>query len=122
MAIRKEEEKKNNMKITDNMDGEKRADDKLNMRKADVFNMRDYLKYKDAIQNDKDLKEIGFKKKVNELGYNKTFCTTTTDSIKISSTASKWIKKYNSKKPFFISIGYFDTHREYVKKISENFI
>merc|ERR1711991_1286287 len=35
--------------------------------------------------------------------------------------ASKWIQKYNSKKPFFISIGFFDTHREYVKKISENF-
>ncbi len=29
MAIRKEEEKKNNMKITDNMDGEKKANEKL---------------------------------------------------------------------------------------------
>jgi hypothetical protein len=58
MAIRKEEEKKVGMKITDNMDGEKKANEKLNMRKADVFNMRDYLKYKDAIQNDKDLKDV----------------------------------------------------------------
>ena len=31
MAIRKEEEKKNNMKITDNMDGEKKANEKLDM-------------------------------------------------------------------------------------------
>ena len=36
MAIRKEEEKKNGMKITDNMDGEKSAEDKLNMKVADV--------------------------------------------------------------------------------------
>ena len=85
------------------------------------LHLSNYLKNKDfetalfGIQHEID------KKKVNELGYNKTFCTTTTDSTKISSTASKWIKKYNSKKPFFISIGYFDTHREYVKKISENF-
>ena len=61
MAIERENkpvEKKNGMRVTDNMDGEKRADDKLDMRKADVFNMRDYLKYKDAIQNDKDLKDV----------------------------------------------------------------
>ena len=31
MAIRKEEEKKVGMKVTDNMDGEARANDKLNM-------------------------------------------------------------------------------------------
>ena len=61
MAIKKDTDKvteKNGMRVTDNMDGEKRADDKLDMRKADVFNMRDYLKYKDAIQNDKDLKDV----------------------------------------------------------------
>jgi len=34
MAIRKEEEKKNGMKIIDNMDGEKSAEDKLNMAKV----------------------------------------------------------------------------------------
>ena len=61
MAIKKDTDKvteKNGMRVTDNMDGEKRADDKLDMRKADVFNMRDYLKYKDAIQNDKDLEDV----------------------------------------------------------------
>ena len=45
-------------KTGDNMDGEKRAEEKLDMRKVDVFNLRDYLKYKDAIQNDKDLKDV----------------------------------------------------------------
>ena len=35
MAIRKEEEKKVGMKVTDNMDGEKKANDKLNMQTAD---------------------------------------------------------------------------------------
>ena len=61
MAIKKDSDKvteKNGMRVTDNMDGEKKANDKLDMRKADVFNMRDYLKYKDAIQNDKDLKDV----------------------------------------------------------------
>ena len=36
MAIRKEEEKKVGMKITDNMDGEKRADEKLEMKSAAI--------------------------------------------------------------------------------------
>ena len=61
------------------------------------------------------------KKNLAELGYNKSFCINTNDSNKISSTASKWIKNYNHKKPFFISVGFFDTHREYVKQISKNF-
>ena len=34
MAIKEQEEKKNGMKITDNMDGEKSAEDKLNMVKV----------------------------------------------------------------------------------------
>ena len=34
MAIKEQEEKKNGMKITDNMDGEKSAEDKLNMAKV----------------------------------------------------------------------------------------
>ena len=58
MAIREKEEKKVGMKVTDNMDGEKNAETKLGMRKVDVFNLKDYLKYKDAIQNDKDLKDV----------------------------------------------------------------
>ena len=36
MAIRKEEEKKVGMKITDNMDGEKKANEKLNMQTAQI--------------------------------------------------------------------------------------
>ena len=36
MAIKEQEEKKNGMKIIDNMDGEKSAEDKLNMIVADV--------------------------------------------------------------------------------------
>ncbi len=32
MAIREEEQKKNGMKVVDNMDGEKSAEDKLNMK------------------------------------------------------------------------------------------
>ena len=34
MAIREKEEKKVGMKVTDNMDGEKRADEKLEMKSA----------------------------------------------------------------------------------------
>ena len=34
MAIKEQEEKKNGMKIIDNMDGEKSAEDKLNMAKV----------------------------------------------------------------------------------------
>ena len=36
MAIKEEEQKKNGMKIVTNVNGEKRADDKLNMKVADV--------------------------------------------------------------------------------------
>jgi hypothetical protein len=32
MAIKEEEQKKNGMKVVDNMDGEKSAEDKLNMK------------------------------------------------------------------------------------------
>ena len=59
MAIRKEEEKKNNMKITDNMDGEKKANDKL-MAKYEpgkVFSMSKYRKYLQAVEEDK-VKEV----------------------------------------------------------------
>ena len=61
------------------------------------------------------------KNDITQLGYNKIFCTKTNNSTKIASTASNWIKKYNSKKPFFMSVGFFDTHREYINKISKNF-
>ena len=44
--------------VGDNMNGEKLAEEKLGMRKVDVFNMRDYLKYKEAIKNDTPLKDV----------------------------------------------------------------
>ena len=54
MAIRKEEEKKNGMKITDNMDGEKRADEKLQAKyEPGVFDLAKYNKYKRALEQDK---------------------------------------------------------------------
>ena len=70
MAIRKEEEKKVGMKITDNMDGEKNATKKLNMKVADISDkmsiseIREYLRRvrtgestKDLLEN-KDIKKI----------------------------------------------------------------
>ena len=42
-------------------------------------------------------------------------------SAKIGITASNWIKKYNSSNPFFISIGFYDTHREYPNEINNEF-
>ena len=54
MAIRKKEEKKNNMKITDNMDGEKKANEKLQAKyEPGVFDLVKYNKYKKALQQDK---------------------------------------------------------------------
>ena len=54
MAIRKDEEKKNGMKITDNMDGEKRADKKLQAKyEPGVFDLAKYNKYKRALEQDK---------------------------------------------------------------------
>ena len=54
MAIRKEEEKKNGMKITDNMDGEKKANEKLQAKyEPGVFDLAKYNKYKKALQQDK---------------------------------------------------------------------
>ena len=50
MAIKKEEQKKNGMKIVDNMDGMKNATQKLNMKVADVSDkmntseIREYLR------------------------------------------------------------------------------
>ena len=59
MAIRKEEEKKIGMKITDNMDGEKKANNKL-MAKYEpgkVFSMSKYREYLQAVKEDK-VKEV----------------------------------------------------------------
>ena len=56
MAIRKEDKK-----VQDNMDykSEKEKMQEGNrIKKVDVFNLKDYFKYKNAIQNDKDLKDV----------------------------------------------------------------
>ena len=56
MAIRKEDKK-----VQDNMDyksSKEKMQEGNRIEKVDVFNLRDYLKYKDAIQNDKDLKDV----------------------------------------------------------------
>ena len=56
MGIREEDKK-----VQDNMDykSEKEKMQEGNrIEKVDVFNLRDYLKYKDAIQNDNDLKDV----------------------------------------------------------------
>jgi len=48
MAIKEEEQKKNGMKIVDNMDGAKNATQKLNMKVADVsdkMNTKDIQEY-----------------------------------------------------------------------------
>ena len=60
MAIRgKEEEKKNGMKITDNMDGESKADKKLQAKYEPGSNISDfkYERYKKAVRDD-NVKEI----------------------------------------------------------------
>ena len=58
MAIKEErkfeEEKKNGMKITDNMDGEKKANEKLMAKyEPGVFDLVKYNKYKKALREDK---------------------------------------------------------------------
>jgi len=61
MAIRKEEEKKVGMKITDNMDGEKKANEKLNMQTADLSDKMSILqinKYISAYQSGDPVKNL----------------------------------------------------------------
>ena len=56
MAIREEDKK-----VQDNMDyksAKEKMQEKNTIKKVDVFNLKDYLKYKEAIQNDKDLKDV----------------------------------------------------------------
>jgi len=59
MAIReKEENKKNGMKVTDNMDGEKKANEKLQAKyEPGVFSITKYNKYKKALEED-NVKEV----------------------------------------------------------------
>ena len=68
MAIKEErkfeENKKNDMKVTDNMDGEKRADDKLNMMadvsdKMTIPQVREYIRrYRTGEDVNKYLKQF----------------------------------------------------------------
>ena len=56
MAIRKEDKE-----VQDNMDyksSKEKMQEGNRIEKVDVFNLRDYLKYKDAIQNDKNLRDV----------------------------------------------------------------
>jgi len=59
MAIRgKDEETKNGMKIVDNLDGEKKADEKLQAKyEPGVFSITKYNKYKKALEED-NVKEV----------------------------------------------------------------
>ena len=50
MAIRKEEEKKVGMKVTDNMDGEKKANDKLMAKYEPGNGTKDIRKLKDILR------------------------------------------------------------------------
>ena len=61
MAIRKEEEIKVGMKITDNMDGEKKANEKLNMQTAelsDKMSIPQINKYISAYQAGDPVKDL----------------------------------------------------------------
>ena len=61
MAIRKEEEKKVGMKITDNMDCEKKANEKLNMQTADLsdkMNTKQINAYIKAYQSGSPVKDL----------------------------------------------------------------
>ena len=61
MTIRKEEEKKVGMKVTDNMDGEKKANEKLNMQTADLSDKMSILqinKYISAYQSGDPVKDL----------------------------------------------------------------
>ena len=58
---------------------------------------------------------------ISTLGYNHIELDHNRETTLIAKSASKWLKKYNSKKPFFMSIGFFDTHREYPEEISAKF-
>ena len=55
MAIRKEEEqKKNGMKIVDNMDGMKNATEKLNMKVADVSDKMSFSEIQEYLRRAKE--------------------------------------------------------------------
>jgi len=54
MAIKEEEQKKNGMKIVDNMDGMKNATEKLNMKVADVSDKMNTSEIKEYLKRAKE--------------------------------------------------------------------
>ena len=61
MAIREKEEKKVGMKVTDNMDGEKKANEKLDMQTADLsskMNTKQINAYIKAYKSGAPVKDI----------------------------------------------------------------
>ena len=58
MAIKEEEQKKNGMTIIDNMDGEKSALEKLNMKKADISDKMNTSQIKEYIRRAKSGQDV----------------------------------------------------------------
>ena len=58
MAIKEEEQKKNGMKIIDNMDGMKNATEKLNMKVADVSDKMNTSEIQEYLRLAKDGKDV----------------------------------------------------------------
>ena len=58
MAIKEEEQKKNGMKIVDNMDGMKSATQKLNMKVADVSDKMNTSEIQEYLRLAKDGKDV----------------------------------------------------------------
>ena len=68
MAIRKEEEKKVGMKITDNMDGEKRADEKLEAKYKPGISSRELNKLPGSTIQEKIEKKLGYSRALKNPG------------------------------------------------------
>ena len=58
MAIKEEEQKKNGMKIVDNMDGMKNATEKLNMKVADVSDKMNSSEIQEYLRLAKEGKDV----------------------------------------------------------------
>jgi len=58
MAIKEEEQKKNGMKIIDNMDGMKNATEKLNMKVADISDKMNTAEIREYLRLAKDGKDV----------------------------------------------------------------
>ena len=66
MAIKEEEQKKNGMKVVDNMDGEKSATQKLNMKVADVSDKMNTSEIREYLRRAKEGEDVvGYLDKFN---------------------------------------------------------